>query len=231
MALPVRFDVLVVDDGSPDETASIVESFKARYPGHIFLMQRGAKLGLGTAYIAGFKWGIQQAYDYLYEMDADFSHPPEDLVRLYQDLVEHHDVSVGSRYIRGGKVENWPFDRILLSYGASWYVRLITWMPVKDPTAGFVGYKRKVLEAIDLDQIRFIGYAFQIEMKYAARSLGFSVGEIPITFRDRIAGESKIHSSIITEAIWGVIKMRFRSFVHSYRRQALTEAGPAAKVD
>ncbi|MBK7872712.1 MAG: polyprenol monophosphomannose synthase [Saprospiraceae bacterium] len=211
------FHILIVDDGSPDGTAQIVKELQKTYPDSLFLIERSGKLGLGTAYIAGFKWGLQRGYEYFIEMDADFSHNPKDLIRLRQACGEQNaDVAVGSRYVKGGKLENWPFDRIFLSYGASLYVRFITWMPVKDPTAGFVCYRRQVLEAIDLDKIRFVGYAFQIEMKYAARLLGFKIVEIPITFSDRIEGSSKMSKSIVREAIWGVLQMRWRSFFFSY---------------
>jgi len=217
------FDILIVDDGSPDGTAAIVKEEMERTPDRVFLIEREGKLGLGTAYIAGFKWAVEKGYEYICEMDADFSHDPKDLVRLYRACEDQGaDVSVGSRYVKGGKVVNWPFDRIFLSYGASHYVRLMTWMPVKDPTAGFVCYERTVLESIDLDKIEFIGYAFQIEMKFAARSLGFSIDEVPITFKDREAGISKMSIKIIKEAIWGVIKMRFKSFFKSYKLVGVT---------
>ena len=175
-------------------------------------------MGLGTAYITGFKWGLQRRYQFFIEMDADFSHNPADLPRLYDACIRQGaDVAVGSRYVKGGKLANWPLGRIALSYGASLYVRIITLMPVKDPTAGFVCYRREVLETIDLDKIRFVGYAFQIEMKYAARLLGFKIVEVPITFTDRIEGSSKMSKSIVREAIWGVLQMRFRSFFTSYK--------------
>ena len=216
-ALSVPFHVLIVDDGSPDGTASIVKTMMQKHTDNLHLIERSGKLGLGTAYIRGFKWGIQHKYDYICEMDADFSHPPKDLVNLRAACIERDkDVAVGSRYIKGGKCVNWPLDRLILSYGASWYVKLITWMPVNDPTAGFVCYKREVLETIDLDKIRFIGYAFQIEMKYAARTLGFQLTEIPITFTDRISGISKMSNGIIKEAVFGVLSMRWKSFFTSY---------------
>ncbi|TVR82171.1 MAG: polyprenol monophosphomannose synthase [Saprospirales bacterium] len=204
------FHVLVVDDGSPDGTAGLVRNKMEKYPNRIFLEERQGKLGLGTAYIKGFKWGLANGYQYIFEMDADFSHNPEDLIRLHK--VVHSgksDVAVGSRYVKGGKVVNWPFLRLFLSYGASLYVRIITWMPVKDPTAGFICYHRKVLERLDLDNIKFIGYAFQIEMKYKARIKGFSISEIPITFTDRIEGSSKMSKAIVREAIFGVIKLKW----------------------
>jgi dolichol-phosphate mannosyltransferase len=218
--LPMPFHILVVDDGSPDGTGQIVKDLQAQYPGMLYIEERQGKLGLGTAYIHGFRWGLERGYDYLIEMDADFSHNPKDLLRLQKACVDGGaDVSVGSRYTKGGKVENWPFDRIFLSYGASLYVRVITWMPVKDPTAGFVCYRREVLETMDLSKIRAIGYSFQIEMKFASRSLGYNIKEVPITFIDRVEGISKMSSSIIHEAVFGVLKMRWRSFFHSYARQ------------
>ena len=214
---PAEFDILIVDDGSPDGTANIAKKKKPDYSGHLHVMERTGKQGLGTAYIAGFKWGLEHGYKHLFEMDADFSHNPKDLVRLLNELDKKQcDVVVGSRYTKGGKVENWPKDRIFLSYGASLYVRLITRMPVKDPTAGFVGYHRRVLEAIPLDKIRFVGYAFQIEMKFSAFQKGFRIREVPITFVDRIEGESKLSTSIINEAIFGVLSMRLKSLWKDY---------------
>ncbi|NND08139.1 MAG: polyprenol monophosphomannose synthase [Saprospiraceae bacterium] len=206
-ALPREFEILVVDDGSPDGTAAIVQELQKNQPG-LYLLERSGKQGLGTAYITGFKWGLDQGYDHIFEMDADFSHNPADLVRLLEALDSGADMVVGSRYCKGGKVKNWPWDRILLSYGASIYTRLITWMPVKDPTAGFIGYRSKVLEDIPLDSIKFIGYAFQIEMKFSAYRLGYKIVEVPITFVDRVEGTSKLSSGIIHEAVFGVIKMR-----------------------
>ena len=204
-----QYHVLVVDDGSPDGTANIVKELMQVHPDKIFIQERKGKLGLGTAYIHGFEWALANHYDYIFEMDADFSHNPDDLIRLYESCKNNADVSVGSRYVRGGKVVNWPFNRIFISYGASVYVRLITWMPVKDCTAGFVCYKREVLEAIDLDNIKFIGYAFQIEMKYTAWRKGFKIKEVPITFVDRTEGVSKMSKGIVKEAILGVWKMKF----------------------
>ncbi|MBK8566661.1 MAG: polyprenol monophosphomannose synthase [Saprospiraceae bacterium] len=214
MALPVAFDVLVVDDGSPDGTSAVVREKSADYPQRIYLLQRSGKLGLGTAYIEGFKYGLKQGYDYIFEMDCDFSHNPSDLVRLLQALQKDADLVIGSRYVKGGSTVNWPFDRKVLSYGASLYVRLITWMWIKDPTAGFVGYRRKVLETIELDKIRFIGYAFQIEMKFTAWRFGFKLREIPITFADRIEGASKMTKGIVREAIFGIIKLKVYSLFH-----------------
>ena len=204
------FHLLIVDDGSPDGTADKVKQLQLEYSDKLFILERKGKQGLGTAYIAGFKWCLAKGYEYIFEMDADFSHNPNDLERLYDACAnDGFDIAVGSRYVNGGKVENWPMNRILISYGASVYVRLITWMPVKDCTAGFVCYSRKVLETIDLDAIQFIGYAFQIEMKYRAWKKGFKIKEIPITFVDRKEGISKMTKGIVKEAITGVWKMKF----------------------
>lgn len=216
-SLPVKFEILVIDDGSPDGTADIVSGLMEQYPHQLHLLKRNGKLGLGTAYIAGFQWGLDRDYSHFFEMDADFSHHPKDLLRLYKACQSGGDLAVGSRYIKGGKLENWPFDRIFLSKGASFYVRLITWMPVMDPTAGFVCYTRDVLSTIDLDKIQFVGYAFQIEMKYAARQKGFSIIEVPITFTDRIEGASKMSGGIVKEAIFGVLKMRIKALMGYYR--------------
>jgi dolichol-phosphate mannosyltransferase len=203
------FHVLVVDDGSPDGTAQIIRSLQREFPENLHIEEREGKLGLGTAYIRGFKWALARNYEYIFEMDADFSHNPEDLIRLKQACVDGADVSIGSRYVKGGGVENWPYNRILMSMGASVYVNFVLWLSVRDCTAGFKCYHRKVLETIDLDSIRFIGYAFQIEMKYSAKQLGFKLKEVPITFRDRIEGESKMSMGIFKEAFWGVLRMRF----------------------
>lgn len=209
-ALPVEFDILIVDDGSPDGTGSQVELLISKFPDRLFLMKRPQKSGLGTAYIAGFKWALNRSYEFILEMDADFSHPPAKLVELMESCASGNaDVSVGSRYIPGGGVVNWPFLRLLLSKSASIYVQWITGMKVKDPTAGFVCYSRKVLEQIELDKIRFVGYAFQIEMKYNAFKLGYRIKEIPIIFPDRVKGKSKMNILIIREALLGVFKMRF----------------------
>ncbi len=203
------FELLIVDDGSPDGTGQRVQELQAAHPNRLHLLSRPGKLGLGTAYLDGFKWGLARNYDYIFEMDADFSHSPKDLPRLLAPaLAGEADVVIGSRYTRGGKVANWPFDRIFLSYGASMYVRAITWMPVKDPTAGFKCYRREVLEALDLNAVRFIGYAFQIEMKFRAWQRGFRLQEVPITFTDRVQGVSKMSTSIVKEAILGVLQMR-----------------------
>jgi dolichol-phosphate mannosyltransferase len=210
MSFAENFHVLIVDDGSPDGTAAIVKQLQQTYTDRLFILERAGKQGLGTAYIAGFKWGIKAGYDYLFEMDADFSHNPKDLINLYNACaIGGADVSVGSRYVKGGKVENWPWDRILISKGGSLYARLIIWLPVRDTTAGFVCYKRKVLEKLNLDNIKFIGYAFQIEMKYRAWQLGFTIKEVPITFVDRKEGVSKMSKGIVKEAIVAVWKMKF----------------------
>lgn len=217
-ALDHSFHLLIVDDGSPDGTGDLVRAQQERFPGQLFLLERSGKLGLGTAYITGFRWALERGYAYIFEMDADFSHNPADLLRLHAACAGGAGVAVGSRYTSGGRVENWPKDRIFISFGASLYVRLTTWMPVKDPTAGFVCYRREVLETIDLDKIRFVGYAFQIEMKFAAWQLGFRIEEVPITFKDRELGASKMSGSIIREAALGVLEMRWHSFFHTYRR-------------
>lgn len=219
MNLSKNFHVLIVDDGSPDGTASIVKSLFALYPGKLFLEERKGKLGLGTAYIHGFKWALHNKYEYIFEMDADFSHNPTDLERLYQACENGADVAVGSRYTNGGAVENWPIDRIALSKGASLYTRIITFMPIKDPTAGFVCYKANVLRTINLDKITFVGYAFQIEMKFASWKLGFKIVEVPITFKDRKLGASKMNKGIVKEGILGVLQLRWQSLFKNYRRR------------
>jgi dolichol-phosphate mannosyltransferase len=208
LGLPGGFHLLIVDDGSPDGTGAIVKDLQRQYAGSLHLVERSGKLGLGTAYIFGFKWALERGYAYIFEMDADFSHDPEDLVRLAAACEAGADVAVGSRYVRGGKVVNWPWDRIFISKGGAWYTRLITWMPVSDPTAGFICYRRRVLEALPLNDIRFVGYAFQIEMKYRAWRMGFKLKEVPIRFTDRVAGASKMSSGIVSEAMKGVWKMR-----------------------
>ncbi|OGS80061.1 MAG: dolichyl-phosphate beta-D-mannosyltransferase [Candidatus Fluviicola riflensis] len=209
MALDGAFHILFVDDNSPDGTADLIREKQAEYPDRIFLEERTGKLGLGTAYIHGFKWALKQQYDYIFEMDCDFSHNPADLPRLLSACTEQGaQLSIGSRYCRGGKVKNWPVGRVMLSYFASVYVRMILFLGISDTTAGFMCYSSKVLEAIDLDQIHFKGYAFQIEMKYAAKRKGFKIIEVPITFIDRQYGESKMSSSIFKEALFGVWKMR-----------------------
>lgn len=214
------FNILVIDDGSPDGTAAIVKDLIQQYPNQLFLEERTGKQGLGTAYIYGFRWAIAQGYEFIFEMDADFSHDPADLQRLYEACkMNGADVAVGSRYVPGGKVENWPWDRVALSKGGSLYTRMITWMPVMDPTAGFVCYKREVLETMNLDAITFVGYAFQIEMKFASWKLGFRIKEVPITFRDRRFGNSKMNKGIVKEGILGVIRLRFLSMFKNYRKR------------
>ena len=217
-SLKQDFHVLVIDDGSPDGTASIVKQLQQTNSTQLFLEERKGKLGLGTAYIHGFRWAIVNGYQYIFEMDADFSHNPSDLKRLYEACrYQHADVAVGSRYVKGGGNVNWPWNRVLLSKGASIYTRLITWMPVKDSTAGFVCYKSKVLESINLDEIKFIGYAFQIEMKYASWKLGFTIKEVPIIFEDRQHGVSKMNKGIVKEGILGVLQLRWYSMFKDYR--------------
>lgn len=219
-ALPDDFHVLVIDDGSPDGTAQLVKDHQREFPHRLFLEERTGKLGLGTAYIHGFKWAIEREYDFIFEMDADFSHNPADLPRLYNACRnEGADMAVGSRYVKNGGVVNWPGNRIALSKGASLYTRMITWMPVKDPTAGFVCYKREVLETINLDEIHFVGYAFQIEMKFAAWKLGFKIKEVPIIFQDRTVGTSKMNKGIVKEGILGVLKLRWQSLFKNYRKR------------
>ena len=210
-SLPEAFDLLVIDDGSPDGTADIVKARQAEFPERLHLLRRQGKLGLGTAYIAGFRWALERNYDYIFEMDADFSHNPDDLVRLYRAALEGADVVIGSRYISGVKVVNWPMHRLLMSYYASFYVRMVTRMPVRDATAGFVCYSAEVLRRIDLDNIRMKGYGFQIEMKYTAWKLGFKIREVSIVFTERVVGQSKMSGGIFGEAFWGVLKLRLRT--------------------
>lgn len=211
-----EFDVLIVDDGSPDGTGAKVKEMMTS-ESRIHILEREGKLGLGTAYLAGFRYGLDKGFDFIFEMDADFSHPPKDLNNLYKACKNSADVAIGSRYTNGGGVRNWSNYRLFLSRGASLYVRMITFMPVMDPTAGFKCYRRKVLEVIDLDKINSVGYAFQIEMKYAAYQNGFKIEEVPIIFADRIKGTSKMDGSIIKEAIWGVLNMRIRSLRGYYK--------------
>jgi len=209
--LPISFDVLIVDDNSPDGTAQIVENLQSDYKNQLFIEKRAGKSGLGTAYIHGFKWALAKDYDYIIEMDADFSHNPKDLTRLYDACANQDaDVAIGSRYSQGVNVVNWPMKRVLLSYFASKYVRFILGIPICDTTAGFVCYRKKVLETINLNKIKFIGYSFQIEMKYTAWKLGFRLKEVSVIFTDRTLGKSKMSSNIITEAIFGVLKLRFK---------------------
>ena len=217
IALPRDFDILVIDDNSPDGTAEIVKGKQQEYPGRVHLIQREGKLGLGTAYITGFKWSIEQKYDYIFEMDADFSHNPNDLLALYDACAKDGaDMSIGSRYITGVNVVNWPMGRVLMSYYASKYVRIVTGMKICDTTAGFVCYTRRVLEALPLDNIRFKGYAFQIEMKFTAHKYGFKIKEVPIIFVNRVLSESKMSSGIFGEAVFGVIKLRMGSLFKKY---------------
>lgn len=219
MSLPHPFDLLIVDDSSPDGTADIVRALQPEFPERLHLESRTGKLGLGTAYIHGFKYALRQGYQYIFEMDADFSHNPDDLVRLYHACaVEGYDMSIGSRYIQGVNVVNWPMNRVLMSWFASLYVRLITGMPIADTTAGFVCYRRKVLKTIQLNKIRFVGYAFQIEMKFLTFKYGFKIKEVPIIFTDRTKGQSKMSSGIFKEAVLGVIRMKVNSIFRHFDR-------------
>lgn len=219
-ALGHHFHVLVVDDNSPDGTADLVRKLQPDFNGRLFLESRSGKQGLGTAYIHGFKWALARSYQYIYEIDADFSHNPDDLLRLeHACLHDGADVAIGSRYVTGVNVVNWPISRVLLSYFASVYVRFITRMPIMDATAGFICYRRQVLEKIRLDKIRFVGYAFQIEMKYTAWKHGFKLQEVPIIFTDRTVGESKMSKGIVKEAVLGVISMRLRTIFRTYKKQ------------
>jgi dolichol-phosphate mannosyltransferase len=218
LSLKPVFDLLIVDDGSPDGTAACVKKLQIEHPNRIHLLEREGKLGLGTAYIAGFKYALEKSYEYIFEMDADFSHNPEDLIRLYDACANQGAfMSIGSRYINGVNVVNWPIGRVLMSYFAGIYVRLITGMPMQDATAGFVCYRRKVLETIPLDQIKFIGYAFQVEMKFTAWKYGFNITEVPIIFTDRTKGESKMSANIFKEAIFGVIQLKINSLFKRYQ--------------
>lgn len=218
LALEHPFDILVIDDNSPDGTASIVKKMIDENPGRVHLLEREGKLGLGTAYILGFKWSLEQGYSFIIEMDADFSHPPKKLIELRRTCIEEADVAIGSRYVSGVNVVNWPMGRVMMSYYASAYVRIITGMKVRDTTAGFVCYRREVLEAIDLDSIRFKGYAFQIEMKYTAYKMGFKIKEVPIVFVNRVLGTSKMNSSIFGEAVFGVLQLRLGSWFKPYKK-------------
>ncbi len=218
--LDKKFNILIIDDGSPDGTAQIVKNLQKEFTDRLFLIERTGKLGLGTAYITGFKWAIENGYDYIFEMDADFSHNPQDLPRLYNACaVDGNDVAIGSRYVSGVNVVNWPMGRVLMSYFASKYVRIITGMKINDTTAGFKCYRRKVLETINLDKIRFKGYAFQIEMKFTAYKYGFKIVEVPIIFINRVLGTSKMSSGIFGEAVFGVMRLRLDSWFKSYKRQ------------
>ena len=215
-SLPHDFHVLVIDDGSPDGTPLIVKQLQKEYPERLFIEERAGKQGLGTAYIHGFKWSIERLYDFIFEMDADFSHNPDDLLRLRQACIDGADASIGSRYIKGVNVVNWPMSRVLMSYFASVYVRFITGINIQDSTAGFMCYKRKVLETVQLNKVKFVGYAFQIEMKYTAIKHGFKVVEVPIIFTDRTEGTSKMSTKIFREAIFGVIQMKINSVFRKY---------------
>lgn len=216
-SLSKPFDVLIIDDGSPDQTGAAVKELQKEFGGSLHLVERKGKLGLGTAYIHGFKWALEKGYEYIFEMDADFSHPPEDLLRLHAACAEQgHDAAIGSRYITGVNVVNWPINRVLMSYFAGYYVRTITGMPIMDPTAGYICYTRKVLETIDLDKIRFIGYAFQIEMKFNSWKFGFDIVEVPIIFTDRTKGASKMSRGIFKEAILGVLSLKINSYFKRY---------------
>jgi dolichol-phosphate mannosyltransferase len=215
-SLPHDFHILIIDDGSPDGTPQIVKSLQAEYEGSLFIEERAGKQGLGTAYIHGFKWCIARHYDYIFEMDADFSHNPDDLLKLRQACIDGADAAVGSRYVTGVNVVNWPMSRVLMSYFASVYVRFITGMRVQDATAGFMCYKRRVLETVRLDKIKFVGYAFQIEMKYTTLKHGFKLVEVPIIFTDRTAGTSKMSTRIFREAFLGVIQMKINSIFRKY---------------
>lgn len=218
-SLPREFHLLIIDDGSPDGTGKKVKELQQEFPGKLFLIERSGKLGLGTAYITGFRWALDGTYQYIFEMDCDFSHNPDDLMRLYKVCAEDgYDLAIGSRYVKGGGFVNWPRNRILISQFGSWYVNMLTWMNIRDTTAGFMCFKRKVLETIDLDKIRFVGYAFQIEMKFAAKKLGFKLKEVPIIFTERVEGVSKMSRHIIKEGFLGVLIIQFHSFYTSYRK-------------
>lgn len=221
MSLPIEFNVLVIDDGSPDGTADIVKRLMAGpYKGRVFIVERQGKLGLGTAYIAGFKWAIEHKAEYIFEMDADFSHNPQDLMKLYDACANGGaDVSIGSRYVSGVNVVNWPMGRVLMSYFASKYVRFVLGMPINDTTAGFVCYKRNALETIELDKIRFKGYAFQIEMKFTAYKCGFKITEVPIVFVNRVLGTSKMSGGIFSEALLGVVRLKISSWFRKYPKK------------
>ena len=221
MELPIEYHVLVIDDGSPDGTATIVKDLMAnKFAGKLYLVERAGKLGLGTAYIAGFKWAIEHQYDYIFEMDADFSHNPQDLLKLYDACANQGaDVAIGSRYVSGVNVVNWPMGRVLMSYFASKYVRFVLGMQVHDTTAGFVCYRREVLETIELDKIRFKGYAFQIEMKFTSYKCGFKIQEVPIIFVNRVLGTSKMSGGIFSEALLGVVKLKLNSWVRKYPKK------------
>ncbi|MGJ1421715.1 polyprenol monophosphomannose synthase [Sphingobacterium spiritivorum] len=215
-SLAIAFDILIVDDGSPDGTADIVRKLQQEFPHHLHMEERKGKLGLGTAYIHGFKWGLGHHYEFIFEMDADFSHNPNDLLKLRQCCMDGADMSIGSRYVKGVNVVNWPMSRVLMSYFASVYVRFITGITIQDATAGFVCFRRRVLEKIPLDKIKFVGYAFQIEMKFTALQYGFNVVEVPIIFTDRTEGTSKMSTKIFREAFFGVIQLKIASWFKKY---------------
>jgi dolichol-phosphate mannosyltransferase len=220
-SLPKQFHILIIDDNSPDETASIVKELQQEFPEKLFMVERAGKLGLGTAYITGFNWALERRYDYIFEMDADFSHNPDDLLKLHKACAEEGaDMAIGSRYVSGVNVVNWPIGRVLMSYFASIYVKIITGMKIADTTAGFVCYKRKVLETIELDKIKFKGYAFQIEMKYTTYKCGFTIKEVPIIFINRVLGVSKMNGGIFGEAVFGIIRLRIRSFFRKYPQKS-----------
>ena len=219
-ALKKSFDILVIDDNSPDGTADIVKGLMHRFPDRLYILERTGKLGLGTAYIEGFKYALEHQYEFIFEMDADFSHNPNDLELLYNACAkEGNDMAVGSRYASGVNVVNWPMGRVLLSYFASLYVQVVTGMHIKDSTAGFICYRKKVLETINLDKVKFVGYAFQIEMKFTSWKFGFKIKEIPIIFTNRTLGESKMSTGILSEAVFGIIRMKFRSYFKSYKQE------------
>jgi dolichol-phosphate mannosyltransferase len=218
-SLPTSFEILIIEDNSPDGTGQIVKNLQAEFSGLLHVIERKSKLGLGTAYITGFKWALENKYDYIFEMDCDFSHNPNDLERLHKAVTDGADVAIGSRYISGINVVNWPLGRVLMSYLASIYVRFITGMKIMDTTAGFKCYRRKVLETIDLDKIKLKGYGFQIEMKFTAYKFGFNIVEVPIIFTDRKEGSSKMSGGIFSEALWGVLKMKIASFFKKYEKE------------
>ncbi len=218
-SLEKQFHILIVDDGSPDGTASIVKNLQKKYPKKLYLQERAKKSGLGTAYIHGFRWALNKEYQFIFEMDADFSHNPEDLIKLYNaNAISGGDLSIGSRYIKGVNIINWPMSRLLMSFFASKYVKFVTGMPIQDATAGFKCYKRTVLETIQLDKIQFVGYAFQIEMKFKAWKYGFKIVEVPVIFTDRTEGASKMSSGIFMEAVLGVLEMKIKSFFRSWKK-------------
>ncbi len=226
--LQQNFHVLVIDDSSPDGTAQIVKNLQTSFPNKLFIEERGGKLGLGTAYIHGFKWALKNNYKYIFEMDADFSHNPNDLQRLYEACkIDGADVAIGSRYVKGGKVLDWPFDRHFYSRGGALYTKIITWLPIKDPTAGFICYSAKVLQAINLNEINFIGYAFQIAMKFVTWKLKFKIIEVPITFQDRKVGVSKMSAKILKEGMIGVLRLQWRSIFSGFKRKVRANATTA----